>query len=46
MVGEPLLRPDFVHKLVYYAAKRGFWVYIATNGRLLKPELADPLGPV
>ena len=33
MGGEPLLRPDFVHKVVYYAAKKGFWVYIATNGR-------------
>ena len=44
MGGEPLLRLDFVHKVVYYAAKRGFWVYIATNGRLLKPELADRLG--
>src|SRR6201987_1317959 len=42
--GEPLLRPDFIHKVVYYAAKKGFWVYIATNGRLLKPELADRLG--
>jgi sulfatase maturation enzyme AslB (radical SAM superfamily) len=40
MGGEPLLRPDFVHKVVYYAAKKGFWVYIATNGRLLRPELA------
>jgi MoaA/NifB/PqqE/SkfB family radical SAM enzyme len=44
MGGEPLLRPDFVHKVVYYAAKKGFWVYIATNGRLLKPDLADRLG--
>jgi MoaA/NifB/PqqE/SkfB family radical SAM enzyme len=44
MGGEPLLRPEFVHKVVNYAAKRGFWVYIATNGRLLKPELADRLG--
>ena len=44
MGGEPLLRPDFVHKVVYYAAKRGFWVYVATNGRLLRPELADRLG--
>jgi len=44
MGGEPLLRPEFVHKVVSYAAKRGFWVYIATNGRLLKPELADRLG--
>jgi len=45
MGGEPLLRPDFIHKVVYYAAKKGFWVYIATNGRLLRrPELADRLG--
>src|SRR5579862_2348904 len=44
MGGEPLLRPEFVHKVVNYVAKRGFWVYIATNGRLLKPELADRLG--
>ena len=36
MGGEPLLRPDFIHKVVYYAAKKGFWIYIATNGRLLK----------
>lgn len=44
MGGEPLLRPDFIHKVVYYAAKKGFWVYIATNGRLLKPDFADRLG--
>src|SRR5258708_21960369 len=41
--GEPLLRPEVVHKIVYYAAKRGFWVYIATNGRLLRPEVTDRL---
>ena len=44
MGGEPLLRPEFIHKVVYYAAQKGFWVYIATNGRLLKPDLADRLG--
>jgi MoaA/NifB/PqqE/SkfB family radical SAM enzyme len=44
MGGEPLLRPDFIHKVVYYAAKKGFWVYIGTNGRLLRSELADRLG--
>jgi MoaA/NifB/PqqE/SkfB family radical SAM enzyme len=43
MGGEPLLRPDFAHKVVYYAAKKGFWVYIATNGRLLRPEVTDRL---
>jgi MoaA/NifB/PqqE/SkfB family radical SAM enzyme len=38
--GEPLLRPDFVHKVIYYAAKKDFWVYLATNGRLLRPAVA------
>jgi MoaA/NifB/PqqE/SkfB family radical SAM enzyme len=41
--GEPLLRPDFVHKVVYYAAKKGFWIYLATNGRLLRPGVIDRL---
>ncbi len=44
MGGEPLLRPKFVHKVVYYAAKKGMWIYIATNGRLLRPDVADRLG--
>jgi radical SAM protein with 4Fe4S-binding SPASM domain len=44
MGGEPLLRPQFVHKVVNYAAKKGFWVYLATNARLLKPDVADRLG--
>jgi MoaA/NifB/PqqE/SkfB family radical SAM enzyme len=44
MGGEPLLRPQFIHKVVYYAAKKGMWVYIGTNGRLLRPDLADRLG--
>ncbi len=44
MGGEPLLRPHFAHKVAYYAAKKGFWVYVGTNGRLLRPELADRLG--
>lgn len=44
MGGEPLLRPQFVHKVVYYAAKKGFWVYVPTNGRLLRPEVIDRLG--
>jgi MoaA/NifB/PqqE/SkfB family radical SAM enzyme len=41
MGGEPLLRPQFVHKIVYYAAKKGFWVYLPTNARLLRPEIID-----
>jgi sulfatase maturation enzyme AslB (radical SAM superfamily) len=41
--GEPLLRPDFVHKVVYYAAKKDFWIYLATNARLLRPSVTDRL---
>ncbi|MBZ5584543.1 MAG: radical SAM protein [Acidobacteriia bacterium] len=44
MGGEPLLRPQFVHKVVYYAASKGFWIYVPTNGRLLRPEVIDRLG--
>jgi len=44
MGGEPLLRPKFVHKVVDYAAQKGMWVYLATNGRLLTADLADRLG--
>jgi MoaA/NifB/PqqE/SkfB family radical SAM enzyme len=44
MGGEPLLRPQFVHKVVNYAAKKGFWIYVPTNGRLLRPEVIDRLG--
>jgi MoaA/NifB/PqqE/SkfB family radical SAM enzyme len=43
MGGEPLLRPQIAHKIVYYAAKKGFWIYIGTNGRLLRPEVLDRL---
>jgi uncharacterized radical SAM superfamily Fe-S cluster-containing enzyme len=43
MGGEPLLRPQVAHKIVYYAAKKGFWIYIGTNGRLLRPDVADRL---
>jgi MoaA/NifB/PqqE/SkfB family radical SAM enzyme len=41
MGGEPLLRPDFAHKVIYYAAKKGFWIYLPTNGRLMRPEVID-----
>jgi len=44
MGGEVLLRPHFVHKICYYAAKKGFWIYVPTNGRLLRPEVTDRLG--
>jgi MoaA/NifB/PqqE/SkfB family radical SAM enzyme len=44
MGGEPLLRPNFIHKVTYYAAKKDFFVYLPTNGRLMKPEVIDRLG--
>jgi MoaA/NifB/PqqE/SkfB family radical SAM enzyme len=44
MGGEPLLRWPFVHKVTDYAAKKGFFVYLATNGRLLRPKVIDRLG--
>src|SRR5438309_8343384 len=44
MGGEPLLRPQFAHKVVSYAAKTGSWISLGTNGRLLRPEVADRLG--
>jgi len=44
MGGEVLLRPAFVHKVVYYGAKKGFWVYLPTNGRLMRPDVIDRLG--
>jgi MoaA/NifB/PqqE/SkfB family radical SAM enzyme len=43
MGGEPLLRPKFVHKVVDYAARKGFFVYLPTNGRLMKPDVIDRL---
>jgi len=43
MGGEVLLRPQFVHKVVYYAARKGFWVYVPTNGRLLRKDVIDRL---
>lgn len=44
MGGEPLLRRDFVHKIVDYAGKKDFFIYLATNGRSLTPEVTDRLG--
>jgi MoaA/NifB/PqqE/SkfB family radical SAM enzyme len=44
MGGEPLLRPKFIHKIVHYSAKKDIFVYLPTNGRLMKPEVIDRLG--
>jgi MoaA/NifB/PqqE/SkfB family radical SAM enzyme len=44
MGGEPLLRPQFVHKITDYAVKKDFFVYVPTNGRLMRPDVVDRLG--
>jgi MoaA/NifB/PqqE/SkfB family radical SAM enzyme len=44
MGGEPLLRPKFIHKIVDYSAKKDIFVYLPTNGRLMKPDVIDRLG--
>ena len=44
MGGEPLLRPKFIHKIIYYSAKNDIFVYLPTNGRLMKPDVIDRLG--
>jgi hypothetical protein len=41
MGGEVLLRPQFVHKILHYAAQKRFWVYLPTNSRLLRPGVTD-----
>jgi MoaA/NifB/PqqE/SkfB family radical SAM enzyme len=43
MGGEPLLRPQFAHKVIHYAAKKGFWIQLPTNARLMRPEVTDRL---
>lgn len=44
MGGEVLLRPQFAHKVTDYAARKGFFVYLPTNGRLMRPDVIDRLG--
>jgi MoaA/NifB/PqqE/SkfB family radical SAM enzyme len=44
MGGEPLMRAAFVEQFARYAAGKGFFVYLPTNGRLLTPDVADRLG--
>lgn len=43
MGGEVLIRPKFAHKVIDYATRKGFWVYLPTNGRLMKPDTIDRL---
>src|ERR1041384_4945249 len=38
--GEPLLRRDIV-EIIRYAAQKGLWVVVGTNGVTITPNLAD-----
>jgi MoaA/NifB/PqqE/SkfB family radical SAM enzyme len=44
MGGEPLLRKDFILKVIGYASKKGFFVYLPTNGYLMTPDFIDRAG--
>jgi len=44
MGGEPLVRKQFIIDLTRYAANKGFFVYLPTNGRLLDREFIDEIG--
>src|SRR5262249_6845619 len=50
--GEPLLRPQMAHKIVHYAAKKGFWVHIGIQWpgncrgqNIVTIHTRDTLGP-
>jgi len=44
MGGEPLIRKDFILKVVQYGSKNGFFLYLPTNGYLLNEDFIDKLG--
>lgn len=44
MGGEPLVRKQFIIDLTEYAVKKGFFVYLPTNGVLLDNEFIHAIG--
>ncbi|MBN1849301.1 MAG: radical SAM protein [Deltaproteobacteria bacterium] len=44
MGGEPLVRKSFIIELTRYAAEKGFFVYLPTNGILMDKEFIDEIG--
>jgi len=44
MGGEPLIERDFILEVIRYGNKKGFFIYLPTNGRLLTREYIDELG--
>ena len=44
MGGEPLVRKDFIIELTRYATRKGFFVYLPTNGILMDEAFIDEIG--
>lgn len=44
MGGEPLVRKDFILKVIQYGSENGFFVYLPTNGYLLTNDYIDKIG--
>jgi len=44
MGGEPLLRKEFILKVIEYGKKQGFFVYLPTNGYLMDKDFIDKAG--
>ncbi len=44
MGGEPLLRKDFIVKVVQYGSSKGFFMYLPTNGYLMDKNFIDQIG--
>lgn len=44
MGGEPLIRKDFILKVIKYGSKKGMFMYLPTNGYLMDKEFIDKLG--
>lgn len=44
MGGEPLVRKQFIIDLTRYASKKGFFVYLPTNGILMDAHFIDEIG--
>jgi len=44
MGGEPLIRKDFIIKVIRYGSGKGFFVYLPTNGYLMDRNFIDAAG--
>jgi len=44
MGGEPLMRKDFVLKVIQYGSSKGFFMYLPTNAYLMDKDFIDKVG--